>query len=145
MLGPNWMPSSNDVIPQNNEELWPYMRQLHDATMDMSQFEDSINNSSFQKRWLDKDYETRGQNGPVLSNKFYMPHMLEWLAWKIVYMYQQLHLYGPSAVDNQEPLILEASFEDAGLTFDQRIAILVDVCRKRKSRVESMPEAGMLE
>jgi len=44
-----------------------------------------------------------------------------------------------------EPLILEQSFEDADLTFDERIDLFIDICRKRKSRVQLMVEGGHLE
>ena len=60
-------------------------------------------------------------------------------------MVQQLHIHGPRAIKNMEPLILEQSFEDADLTFDERIQLFVEICRKRKSRVQLMLEGGNLE
>ena len=60
-------------------------------------------------------------------------------------MVQQLHIHGPRAIKNMEPLILEQSFEDADLTFDERIDLFIDICRKRKSRVQLMVEGGHLE
>ena len=60
-------------------------------------------------------------------------------------MVQQLHIHGPRAIKNQEPLILEQSFDDADLTFEERIDLFVNICRKRKSRVQLMLEGGHLE
>lgn len=82
--GPAWMPPSGDVVPTTNAQLQPYKQQLFDAMMDMTQFRDKVGNTSFQKRWLDLDFKQTRQNGAILSNDFYMPHVLEFLAWKIV-------------------------------------------------------------
>jgi hypothetical protein len=60
-------------------------------------------------------------------------------------MVQQLHLNGPGAVQCLDPLTLENSFVDKDLTFGQRMAIFVDVCRFRKSRVCLMLDGSMLD
>jgi len=83
MSPPDWMPPADDHVPQTTDELRPYMRLLRDAMMDMSEFKDKLSNNSLKKRWLDENYETTGRYGPVLTNPYYMPQVLEGLAWKI--------------------------------------------------------------
>jgi len=82
MSPPDWMPPADDNVPQTTDELRPYMRLLRDAMMDMSQFKDKLSNNSLKKRWLDENYATTGRYGSVLTNPYYMPQVLEGLAWK---------------------------------------------------------------
>lgn len=82
MAAPDWMPPAGDVVPTTDAELAPFVAQLTDAMKDMSQFRDNIN-TKLKKRWLDATIQRSGQPGAVLSNNFYMPHVLEALAWKI--------------------------------------------------------------
>jgi hypothetical protein len=83
MSGPAWTSPADDIVPTTSAELKPYAKRLYDAMVDMTQFEDQITNRSMQKRWLDKDFGTTGQQGAVLTNNFHMPHVLEHLAWEI--------------------------------------------------------------
>jgi len=60
-------------------------------------------------------------------------------------MIQRLHLSGPGTIQCLDPLILENSFDDRHLTFEERMSIFVDVCRFRKTRVMGMLDGGDLE
>jgi hypothetical protein len=55
---------------------------------------------------------------------------------------QRLHLNGAGALNCRDAVILEDSFQDSALTFEQRISLLIDVCKKRKSRVGLMMEGS---
>lgn len=58
---------------------------------------------------------------------------------------RELHRNGPGIVGCLDPLVLENSFVDKDLTFEERITIFVDVCRLRKTRVSNMLNEGELE
>jgi hypothetical protein len=60
-------------------------------------------------------------------------------------MVRELHRHGPGTVGCLDPLVLENSFVDKDLKFEERIAIFVDVCRLRKTRVSNMLNEGELE
>lgn len=83
MSPPGWMPPIDDEVPQNVDELRPYMRLLRDAMIDLSEFKDKLSNNSFKKRWLDEDYATTGRYGRSVTNPYYPGHVLEGLAWRI--------------------------------------------------------------
>jgi hypothetical protein len=82
MSPPDWMPPADDVVPTTDAELAPYVFRLVTAMKDMSEFKDNIT-SSLRKRWLDASWTGTKQDGAVLLNDFYTPHVLEALAWKL--------------------------------------------------------------
>lgn len=82
MSPPDWTPPANDVVPTTDAELVPYVICLVTAMKDMSKFKDNIT-SSLRKRWLDASWTGNKKDGAVLLNDFYMPHVLEALAWKL--------------------------------------------------------------
>jgi hypothetical protein len=83
---PDWMPPPNDLtIPNNNDEMKPWVIRLRNAMTDMSVYEDRPS-SKLKKRWLPDDFVhgTLPQPGDTLTNPYNPTHWLEEKCWQTV-------------------------------------------------------------
>jgi hypothetical protein len=103
------------------------------------------------------------KDGDKVTDPYYPLHWVEEKCWEIVVstgyrfwpgtstliikqeLCTRLHRSSTSIISCRDPLVLERSFADKHLTFEQRMNIIVEVAKKCKNRVGEMICGGVIE